>query len=79
MRPRPHALPLLVAAMGLAACGDAGRQLGPSRSEARLRCDEVLSAVAARFGPTNRDPAFARLRPILAAYALVPSRIFGAP
>jgi hypothetical protein len=38
-----------------------------------------MASFAARFGPTDRDPSFDALRPVLARYALVPSRIFGAP
>ena len=53
--------------------------MGRTGNDARRHSSELLSSLALRFGPTRRDPVFDRVRPILAAYALAPSRIFGAP
>lgn len=68
----------LVLAAGIA-CSEAFRGLGVERDAARRHADDLVTSLAARFGPTRRDPAFDALRPVLARYALVPSRIFDAP
>jgi hypothetical protein len=60
-------------------CSEAIRGLGVERDAARRHADDLVASLAARFGPTYRDPAFDALRPVLARYALVPSRIFDAP
>lgn len=75
--PRLAAALLAVAAGG--GCGCAAMALGPTPVEARTRADELIDAVAARFGPVQIDPALAALRPKLAKAALVPSRIFNDP
>jgi hypothetical protein len=73
---------LPVACLALAAgigCSEAVRGLGADRDAARRHADDLAASLAARFGPTSRDPVFDALRPVLARYALVPSRIFDAP
>ena len=53
--------------------------LGADPAAARRHADDLLTALAARFGPTDRDPVFDALRPKLARAALVPSRVFSDP
>lgn len=43
---------------------------------ARVAWDELLFALSGRFGPAEREPRFALLRPKLARAALVPSRLY---
>jgi hypothetical protein len=64
------ALALLAAAV---ACAPRARELasGPAGAEGPR---ELLDALAQRFGPIEREPAFDALRPKLARAALVPSR-----
>jgi hypothetical protein len=59
-------------------CSEAVRGLGSDRDAGRRHADELLTSLSARFGPTYRDPVFDSIRPVLARYALVPSRIFDA-
>jgi hypothetical protein len=81
-RHRPR-LPFLALALlplfASTACGNAALALGASAPDARSRGGELLTALAARFGPTDRDPAFEALRPKLARHALVPSGVFDDP
>jgi hypothetical protein len=65
---------VLVLAGGLA-CARPARELGagPAGAEGPRA---LLDALAGRFGPVERDPAFDTLRPKLAQGALVPSRVF---
>jgi hypothetical protein len=72
-------LGVLGALLALGACAGAVRGLGASPEAARQAAGELAASLAARFGPTERDPGFEVVRPILAQYALVPSRIFDAP
>jgi hypothetical protein len=60
----------------LGACAPVPRALAPDPAEAQLAADELLAALAARFGPIERGPRFAALRPRLAPAGLVPSRVF---
>jgi hypothetical protein len=73
----PRALPLVVAATlcALPGCRQAARELeaGPSGREGPKALAEAL---AARFGPIRREPAWDALRPKLARAAFVPSRVF---
>jgi hypothetical protein len=64
---------LLVVA--LPACREAARILG-SGPGGPPAADELFAALATRFGPIEREPAFDALRPKLARAALVPSRVF---
>src|SRR5919198_2966022 len=57
-------------------CEQAVLSLGNTPDEARGRADELLGALAARFGPLEREPAFLERRPRLARAALAPSRAF---
>jgi hypothetical protein len=59
-------------------CRSIAAALGPGRPGAE-RADAFVGALAARFGPIEREPAFDALRPRLAAAALVPSRVFNDP
>jgi hypothetical protein len=52
------------------------RALAPDPATARLAADDVLVALATRFGPLEKGPRFAALRPRLARAGLVPSRVF---
>ena len=69
----------MFALVASAGCGGAGRSLGADPREARRHAEDLLTTLAARFGPTDRDPAFETLRPKLARHALVPSRVFSDP
>ncbi len=62
----------------LAACAGPARELarGPAGVAAPRA---LLDALAARFGPIEREPGFDALRPKLARAALVPSRVFDDP
>jgi hypothetical protein len=60
-------------------CAGAPRELGSSPDEARRHVAELMESLAGRFGPAERDPVFESVRPTLARYALVPSRIVDAP
>ncbi len=75
---RSHLL-VLAALLALGGCAGAARRLGASPEAALHAADELAASLAARFGPTERDPSFDFVRPALAQYALVPSRIFDAP
>jgi len=66
---------LLVALTGIG-CESAARSLGSDAAEARRQAEDLLTTLAARFGPTERDPAFEATRPKLARWALIPSRVF---
>jgi hypothetical protein len=59
----------------LPACREAARALG-SGPGGPPAADELVVALATRFGPIERDPAFDAVRPKLARAALVPSRAF---
>ena len=72
VKPWPGLLALLLLA---AACREAVRPLAPDPAS-RDRPDDLLSALAARFGPMEREPTFDALRPKLARAALVPSRVY---
>jgi hypothetical protein len=62
---------------GLAACRQAARTLG-SGPEGAAAAEELITSLATRFGPIEREPAFEAVRPQLARGALVPSRVFDA-
>jgi hypothetical protein len=82
LRDRPRFLSLalaLLAPLAATACGNAAQALGAGPAEARSHAGDLLTALAARFGPTDRDPAFEALRPKLARHALVPSGVFEDP
>jgi hypothetical protein len=66
---------LLLLAAGLA-CREAALRLAPTPAD-HAHAVDMLGAMAARFGPIEREPAFDALRPKLARAALVPSRVFG--
>jgi hypothetical protein len=66
------ALALLLA---LPSCREASFRLAPAPADAAHPVD-LVGALAARFGPTEREPSFDALRPRLARAALVPSRVF---
>jgi hypothetical protein len=71
-------LALLLAAPAALACRAPARALagGPAGSEGPRA---LVEALAGRFGPIEREPAFDALRPRLARAALVPSRVFDDP
>jgi len=62
----------------LLGCRGVAAALGPG-PEGAVQADALVSALAARFGPIAREPAFDALRPKLARSALVPSRVFDDP
>jgi hypothetical protein len=66
---------LVAGALALFSCADAGHALA-SGPGGPLSATALLDALAARFGPAEREPAFDALRPKLARAALVPSRVF---
>ena len=72
---RAVALAILLVAAAAPACRDAARELagGPAGSDGPRA---LVEALADRFGPIDREPAFDALRPKLARAALVPSRVF---
>ena len=63
----------------LSACEEPPAALGPTRIEAQTRASDLLAALAGRFGPIDRDPAFDAVRPKLVQNALTPSRIVDDP
>jgi hypothetical protein len=65
-------------AASCAACEPAARRLGDGPGGAAGAGSLVL-AIAERFGPQDREPAFEALRPKLARAALVPSWVFDDP
>jgi hypothetical protein len=76
MKPRAWSAGALVCAV--AACVLPARELARgSAGAAGPRA--LLDALAARFGPIQREPGFEALRPKLARAALVPSRLFDDP
>lgn len=58
-----------------ASCREASLRLAPTPADAAQPGD-LVGALAARFGPMEREPSFDALRPRLAGAALVPSRVF---
>jgi len=76
-RPRLSALALALL-VTLPACREAALVLGSGPS-GPVGADAFIVAIATRFGPIEREPAFAALRPKLARAALVPSRVFDEP
>ena len=58
-----------------ASCREASLRLAPTPADAAQPVD-LAAALAARFGPMEREPSFDALRPRLARAALVPSRVF---
>jgi hypothetical protein len=58
-----------------ASCREASLRLAPTPADAAQPVD-LAGALAARFGPMEREPSFDALRPRLAQAALVPSRVF---
>ena len=60
----------------LTGCRDATIALGSSPTVARTNADQILTALAAYFGPVQRDARLAAARPKFAKAALVPSRVF---
>jgi hypothetical protein len=71
---RPIGPLLLICLLG-PGCREAARGLGTT-GDPRSRAGTLIESLAARFGPTERDPAFEALRPKLARHGLVPSRVF---
>jgi len=51
--------------------------LGEAPESSRQHVNELLTALARRFGPAEHDEALAALRPKLQRAVLVPSRVFG--
>ena len=66
---------LLLVLAGALACAVPARELGDGAGGAEGP-RALLDALAGRFGPVERDPAFDALRPKLARGALVPSRVY---
>jgi hypothetical protein len=63
----------------LGGCVQASRVLGDSAGEARHAVGELLGSLALRFGPRERDPTYATLRPRLVRAAFCPSRVHDDP
>ena len=72
---RPALVATLLLFVAAPACRQASRELagGPGGADAP---GALVAALADRFGPVEREPAFDTLRPKLARAALVPSRVF---
>jgi hypothetical protein len=70
---------LLVVASLLCSCAEAPLRLGATAAEAQHNLGEALGALASRFGPIDREPAYDALRSKLLPASLVPSRIFDDP
>jgi hypothetical protein len=72
---RAVALAVLLVAAAVPACRDAALELagGPAGKDGPRA---LVEALADRFGPIEREPAFDALRPKLSRAALVPSRVF---
>lgn len=68
-------LAILVACALPSGCGEAARRLGGGE-HAATDADQLLGALAARFGPLRPDDSFVSRRARLASAALVPSRAF---
>lgn len=68
-------LPTLAVAT-LSACGEPLPRLGATPAEAQHNVGEALGALASRFGPIDREPAYDALRSKLLSASLVPSRAF---
>ena len=62
--------------IGLSACSDSFRFIGPSPVVAEQRAGELFQAFASRFTSVDRSPKYDAARVRLAQAALVPSRIF---
>jgi hypothetical protein len=62
----------------LSGCPEAVRPLGAGPG-GKAAADDLVVAIATRFGPIERGPAFDAARPKLARSALVPSRVFDEP
>jgi hypothetical protein len=62
----------------LPGCREAARPLGSGPGGAAA-ADDLAVAIATRFGPIERGPAFDTARPKLARAALAPSRVFDEP
>jgi hypothetical protein len=78
--PPAHSLGALAALLvTLGACAESSRALGDSPGEARHAVGELLGSIALRFGPRQRDPVYAALRPRLVRAALAPSRVHDDP
>jgi hypothetical protein len=58
------------------ACRAPVAALGDSAAQARANADALLTALASRFGPQDRDPKLATIRPKLTQHALTPSPLF---
>ena len=72
---RVATLGAVVALAGIPACRALTR-LDGSRDVLASSSSELLGALAARFGPADRSPRLAAVRPRLVAGALAPSRIY---
>ena len=72
---RAVALVILLVVVAAPNCRDAARELagGPAGKDGPRA---LVEALADRFGPIEREPAFDALRPKLSRGALVPSRVF---
>ena len=70
------ALAPFAAALLLAGCRDATVALGSSPAVARTNADQVFTALAAYFGPVQRDARLTAVRPKFARAALVPAQVF---
>ena len=68
-------LSLVPLALLLPGCPEAARPLG-SGPGGKAAADDLAVAIATRFGPIERGPAFDAARPKLARAAMVPSRVF---
>jgi len=64
---------------GAIGCRDVALGFGDTPQAARQHVNELLTALARRFGPAEQDEALQRLRPRLERAALVPSRIYDDP
>jgi hypothetical protein len=69
--------PLILAT--LSACAGPPPRLGATPADAQHNVGEALGALASRFGPVEREPAYDALRPRLLRASLAPSRIFDDP
>lgn len=77
---RASAIALALLIVGVATgCADAPAALGRTPPEAAANADDLLSALAQRFGPLRRAPQLAAIRPKYVRASLVPSRVFDDP
>ena len=66
----------LAAALTLGGCREAVSGLGAAEGQSAATTNDLLNALAVRFGVAYRDPRFETIRPKMVRHALSPSRLY---